>query len=458
MVRLVTVLAAMRSEPAVTNVPGVPALPSARGGGESPPASRPIPCYGDRSRTRLLVRAARRIAPPTHERIRLSAMALRASMRRDQRRRLLASRQRDSSGADETASGAADHVAMTAYDDDAHPERHPAVATRLPVAASRFVAAALGIVFAAAGAIALAVSGPLFGRPLLAGSGRFARTLGVIAAAFDPQAGMPVQVWLAELALLAAMVVAGSVRFMRRHRRDDYKGRFRAWGWLASLMGVAAFAGAVPLGPLVAALLSDATGITLGPNGIGWWLGGAAVAFAVVVPWAVLPLRERGATLAWMLLAMAAWSVAAALPWATATPWGVGWFGGEVRGMVMSQAAWVAGSAFLLVAMLAAARSVIREVRGQCPAPVARRPKPKAVAAAQSVDAANGRNEEAADDESAADAESAEEYQPDDEESGGGDDRGDGDFVDGSEGGHRRLSKAERKRLRKLARMNGHAA
>jgi hypothetical protein len=383
-------------------------------------------------------------------------MALRASMRRDQRRRLLASRQRDSSNADGTASGAADQVVMAAYDDDAHPERHPAIATRLPVATSRFVAAALGIVVTAGGAIALAVSGPLFGRPLLGGSGRFARTLGVIAAAFDPQAGMPVQVWLAELALLAAMVVAGSVRFMRRHRRDDYNGRFRAWGWLASLMGVAAFAGAVPLGPLVASLLSDATGITLGPNGIGWWLGGAAVAFALVVPWAVLPLRERGATLSWMIVALTAWSVAAAMPWAMATPAGAGWFGGEVRGLAVAQTAWVAGAALLLVAILAAARSVIREVRGQCAAPVARRPKPKS-AAAQSADDADGRGEEAAD-ESTTDAEFEEEYRHDDEESGAGDSDHDQDFVDGSEAGHRRLSKAERKRLRKLARMNGHAA
>jgi hypothetical protein len=374
-------------------------------------------------------------------------MALSASLRRDQRRRLLASRQQDPAGVDDAASGAAGPGAVTPYDDEAHPERHPAIATRLPVATSRFVATALGILVATGGAIAVAVSGPLFGRPLLAGSGRFARTLGVIASAFDPQAGMSVQIWLAELALLAAAAVAGSVRFMRRHRRDDYKGRFRAWGWLASLLGVAAFAGAVPLGPLVGAFVSDATGITLGPNGIGWWVAAAALAFAVVLPWAVLPLRERGATLAWTLVAMASWSVAAAMPW------GAGWLSGETRGMVVSQGAWVAGAAFLLVAMLAAARSVIREVRGQCAAPAARRPKRKPAPPAKSEDDADGRIAESADDE-----ESEEEYQHDDEETESGDDRSDHDFVDGSEAGHRRLSKAERKRLRKLARMSGHAA
>jgi hypothetical protein len=376
-------------------------------------------------------------------------MAFRASMRRDQRRRLLASRQRESSNADDSASGAAGPGAVTPYDDEAHPERHPAVATRLPVAAGRFVAVTLGIIAACGGAIAVAVSGPLFGRPLVSGGGRFARTLGVIASAFDPQAGLSVQVWLAELLLLAAAVVAGSVRLMRRHRRDDYKGRFRAWGWLAWLLAAAAWAGMVPLGPLVGSFMSDATGITLGPNGIGWWVAAAALAFAVVLPWAVLPLRERGATLAWTLLAMVAWSAAAAMPWAAAA----GWFGGDARGMVLAQAAWVAGSGLVLIAMLAAARSVIREVRGECAAPVVRRPKRTGVAVPTATDDTDGRGAESADD-----GESAEEYQHDDEEIEAGDDRGDHDFVDGSESGNRRLSKAERKRLRKLARMNGHAA
>ncbi|MFM7137811.1 MAG: hypothetical protein ACKO1M_12200 [Planctomycetota bacterium] len=382
-------------------------------------------------------------------------MAFRASMRRDQRRRLLASRQRDAADADGLTADGSDRVAVTAYDDEALPERHPALATRLPVGAGRLVAVASAILLVFSGAITLAVSGPLFGRPLVGGGGRFARTLAVIAAAFDARAGMPVQVWLAELALLAAAAIAGAIRLMRRHRRDDYKGRFRAWGWLAWMLAAAAWAGAVPVGSFVAALLSDATGITPGPNGIGWWLGLAAVGFAVVVPWAVLPLRERGATLTWMLLAMAAWSVAAAMPWAPS--WAAAWFGGEARGAVVAQAAWVAGAGLVLVALLAAARGVIREVRGLCAAEPPRRAKRKRAAA----EATGDRSERRADDEAAettADDSWDDSRSEGDDDAQTADDGGDTDFVDGSEGGGRRLSKAERKRLRKLARMNGHAA
>jgi len=384
-------------------------------------------------------------------------MAFRSATRRDQRRRLLASRQRDAAGADEPAVDGVEHVAAPAYDDEAHPERHPALATRLPVGAGRFFGVACGIILVFAAAIALAVSDPLFGRPLVGGGGgRFANSLGLVAAAFDPSSPLPVQVWLAELALLAAAAIAGVVRLMRRYRRDDFKGRFRAWGWLAWLLGAAAWAGAgaVPLGTIVATFLSDATGITPGPNGIGWWVALSVTAFVIVVPWAVLPLRERGATLTWILLALAAWSLAAA------TPWAGGWLGGQARAVIVGQAAWVAGAGLLLVAMLAAARSVIREVRGLCK-PETARPRKGKPAKEPAGDAVRGQDHDDAETDGAAgsdDSDEGDRRDEDDEDSDLAGDRGDTEFVDGSEAGGRRLSKAERKRLKKLARMNGYAA
>jgi hypothetical protein len=379
-------------------------------------------------------------------------MAMGASSRRDQRRRLVASWTRSSGAqpADE-AQGGRQANAATPYEDAADPTQHPAVATRLPVGLGGLGLVATMILLPMAGAIALAVSGPLFDRPLLpAAEGRFAHSLAVVAAAFDPRGGLPVQVWLAELCLLAAAAVAGAVRYMRRHRRDDFKGRFRAWGWLAVFFTVAAWAGAVPLGPLVAAVVADATGITVGPAGIGWWLGLAACGFAVVVPWAVLPLRERALTALWMVLGLAAWAAAAAMPWAGA------WVGGDARGGLIAQAAWAAGAAIWLVAMLAAARSVIREVRGLC-RPAAEQParKTRAERKQEARAAAAAAAEEVAEDQ---DEDQPEEELIFEEDQAAESDGHESDFTDGSEADSRHLSKAERKRLRKLARMNGHAA
>jgi hypothetical protein len=381
-------------------------------------------------------------------------MAMGASSRRDQRRRLVASWTRSSGDqpADESQATAASGASP--YHDAADPSRHPALATRLPTGLGGLLGAALVILLPMAGAIALAVSGPLFDRPLLpSAEGRFARSLAVVGSAFDPHVGIPLQVWLAELCLLAAAAVAGAVRFMRRHRRDDFKGGFRAWGWLAVFFTLAAWAGVIPLGPLVAAFAVDATGIVVGPEGIGWWLGLAVCGFAIVAPWAIFPLRERAATAFWTALGLLAWGAAAALPWAAE------WVGCDARGAILAQAAWAAGAAILLVAMLAGARAVIREVRGQCrtaapkasPKPRAERRREARAAAAHAEPDTNPAEDQ--DDDQPERELIFEESQADEDQAAYAD-----GFVDGSEQDSRHLSKAERKRLRKLARMNGHAA
>jgi len=381
-------------------------------------------------------------------------MALRASSRRDQRRRLLASRTRDASAEVVPHDTAA--LPPAAYDEAARPERHPALATRLPVGLGRLTLAIVAILVVFGGGIALMVSGPLFGRPLVTPGERFPATLAVIARGFDARGALPLPVWLGVVAVLGAAAVAGSVKHMRRHRRDDYKGRFRAWGWLAGLLTLSAWSAVVPLGPLVAAGLTEATGVSAGPGGVGWWVGLAGIAFTIVLPWAVLPLRERAGTAWWCLLAAAAWGTAAAMPWAGP------FVGGDARGAVIALAAWSAGAGLWLVAMLTAARSVIREVRGE--------------GTAGSRSAKRNRRSAAREAEAEADAEPAAEAADDTEESYAGDwETAPDDARAGEAGGfeeaeeedadeapsasqRRKLSKAERRRLRKLARMNGEAA
>jgi len=355
-------------------------------------------------------------------------MSFNASQRRDQRRRLVVSWKRATGPADSIEATAP--RPMAAYGPDAHPEKQKGPATLLPTGLGGFAGVALLILLPMAAALALAAAEPVFGRQLLAPQGRFARTIAAAAGCLDPRSMQSLAGWLAQVSLGVATAVALIVRLMRRHRRDDYNGRYRAWGWLAGLFVITACAGLVPVGRLVGALLADATGITLGPGGIGWWVTLATAAYVAVALWAVLPLHERGATAFWLVLALGMWAAAA----------GGHWLGGRDVAVIGGHAAWAAGAALAAVAMLAAARSVIREVRGQCKATSATaRVKPERPAAATVADD---------------DGDVAERPTPlalSDEDSSGGDDSG---FVDGTEPEHRHLSKAERKRLKKLARMN----
>ncbi|MFM7206116.1 MAG: hypothetical protein ACKO4T_05525 [Planctomycetaceae bacterium] len=364
-------------------------------------------------------------------------MSLSSNQRRDQRRRLVASWTR--SAGDAAAAAAEPPRTMAAYDPEAHPEKQRGPAVLVPTGIGGLTAVAV-LIFASLGAaVAASLAEPVFGRSLFAGGGRFARTLAVAGDVFEVRGAGGLQAWLAQAYLFVAAGVALIVRQMRRHRRDDFKGRFRAWGWMAAVLVATAVAGAVPVGRLIAAAMADSTGIVFGPGGFGWWTAVAATALFAVCLWAVLPLHERLATGLWLTLALAAWAAAAAATWLA---------GGRETFVAAGAAAWSLASGCALVAMLAAARSVIREVRGQCGVK-----KPKVATPAKPAKSEARKPEEHADDDEPADV-------TDDEPAVASSAAEDSEteYTDGSEQEHRHLSKAEKKRLRKLARMNGAAA
>lgn len=361
-------------------------------------------------------------------------MSVNGSQRRDQRRRLVVSWKRSAGGSGPAATVEPRSRSMAAYDPEAHPEKQRGPATLLPTGLGGFAIAAVAILLPMAAVLALGAAEPVFGRAVFAPQGRFARSIQAAAACFDPRGMQSIAGWLAQVSLGLATAVALIVRLMRRHRRDDYNGRYRAWGWLAGLFAATALAGMVPCGRLVGAAVSDATGVALGPGGIGWWIALAAFAYGSVGLWAVLPLHERSAAAFWLTLALLAWAGAA-----------VGhWVPDRDAMRVAAQAAWALGAALAAIAMLAAARSVIREVRGLCRSvtPAGRGTSPREAVRPARVEEpeAEEPHEIVA---SVADASSADD---------------DTAYVDGSEPEHRHLSKAERKRLKKQARMNRAAA
>jgi hypothetical protein len=358
-------------------------------------------------------------------------MASSAQQRRDQRRRLMVSWMRS---AGDAAPAVESPRSMAAYDPEAHPERQRGPATLLPTGLGGLTLAILAIATPLTAAIVVAASEHLFGRAIFVGGGRFARTLAAAGAVLDPRVATSLQVWLGQMCLVLAAAVALIVRLMRRHRRDDYKGRYRAWGWMAMLFLIASCAGVVPLGRLVGSAMTEATGIEFGPAGIGWWIAAVAVALTAVSLWAVLPLHERMATAIWLGTALLAWTASAAVAWLAPV---------DQRVAIAGLAAWPLGAALAAIAMLVAARSVIREVRGEGGS-VAKPVKPAKPAAEKRRPEVPGEDEEA-------------EGATFEEASASAEDEGTV-YVDGSEQEQRHLSKAERKRLRKLARMNGSAA
>ena len=105
------------------------------------------------------------------------------------------------------------------------------------------------------------------------------------------------------------------------------------------------------------------------------------------------------------------------------------------------------------MAMLAAGRSGMREVRGQGGAAPAK-PRQKT----RSERRRDARNEAASEPAEASDEDQVEEEVVFEADQAADEPSTANDFVDGSDADYRHLSKAERKRMRKMARVNGHAA
>lgn len=370
--------------------------------------------------------------------IRALAMSVSGSPRRDQRRRLVLSWNR--TPVTGTPTSAAVPRPMAAYAPEAHPDRQRGPATLIPTGLGGFTLVVLAMLLPMAAVLVVGGCEPLLGRPVFRPTGRFAGTVAAAATCFDPRSAVSISGWLAQLSLLIAASTAAIVRLMRRHRRDDYNGRYRAWGWLAGLFLIASCTGQVPLGRLVGVACAEATGLSLGPRGAGWWVAIAATLLTAVSLWAILPLYERGATAFWLGLGLTSWAVSAACDMAG---------GGRDVAVIVGHASWALGASLSAVAMLAAARSVIREVQGIAsarPVGASERRKRSAAPAAAENDAATTAPDEEPD------------FHPEPVDESGQEQYGGATPDDEPEHEHRHLSKAERKRLKKLARMNRSAA
>ena len=336
------------------------------------------------------------------------------------------------------------------YSPEARPERQGALATILPTRPSRLGVALAGIVVVTATTLILGgwpAAIETVGR--LAGA-RFTRTVAVLRELVDLR-GLVLGGWLAQMFILSAASVALSIRGMRRHRKDGRHGRSRAWLAMALVLFTASLAGTLPIGKLVSTFLVEATGRSFGPEGFGWWVAIAGSVTGIVTLWILLPLHQRLVPGFWLLVGLAGWSAAAAVPWLGS----IGWVGAGQNDLALAGAgAWVVGAAAMFAAMLTAARGVIREVRGEIKAPP--------VGAGQGGErASKGVKAEAA----TRQAKAVEPvFEPVDTDDDGApqsatEEGSETGYTDGSDAedeyASRPLSKAEKKRLRKMGR---HAA
>jgi hypothetical protein len=201
--------------------------------------------------------------------------------RSDRRRRVLTEEVRSASS---SRTAHRENVADDAprYSDAAGVENHPQVTDFVPRRYSTI--ALLGLFGAAATAVIAALH--YFALPIAASRGVYS------GAAFDLTARGNLTEWLAAVVLFMASGFCILTYSIRRHRIDDYRGRYRVWLGAGLACLVLSANSVTGLHEVLADVLSRATGWSALRDGAAWWIAIAGLPLAWIFARVLLDVRE----------------------------------------------------------------------------------------------------------------------------------------------------------------------
>jgi hypothetical protein len=203
---------------------------------------------------------------------------------RDRRRRVLKDEVFSASNNYANLRATSDDDARNAprYSDAAGVENHPQVTDFIP---RRYATIAMLVAVGAGLTTALAAT-QFFAIPIANATGM--RSL----ASIDLGSSGSIGAWLSAVVLLMASATCMLTYSIRRHRIDDFRGRYRVW-FLASVACLAASANSVVGFHQVAAdVLSHFTGWSALRDGAVWWMALAGLPLAWITVRAMLDVRE----------------------------------------------------------------------------------------------------------------------------------------------------------------------
>ena len=279
--------------------------------------------------------------------------------------------------------------------------------------------------------------------------------------ALDVRAPGSVAQWFSSLVLFVAGGYGVAIFHLRRHKLDDFRGRYRVWIAASCGLVVASLDVATGLHSALAVWLVAATGTPILGDGSIWWLLTVGVGFFLLGSRLLFELWESHSAVTSLVLAAIGYSMAAVINFGTISslqdPW--------LRSLAYSSSLLIAHFS-VLIAVLSYARFVYLDSQGRL-----RRKDPSAATAPKAKSetrAASGRKKAARTAKAGGEAErtappkvtrkatirvdSAHKSPPRSDSQSGGDGELDGDGELAQEAAASKLSKAERRRQRKLMR------
>jgi len=180
-------------------------------------------------------------------------------------------------------------------------------------------------------------------------------------AAFDLDSEGSLGVWFSSMTLAAAGLVAIVIYLVRRHRQDDYTGRYRIWLWAATCWFVLSVDETASLHEGFKEMMAHLSGTRLFGDGSIWWVMAYVFVLGGVGSRLVLDMRP-----CWLSMTAIA-ATAGCYVVAVATQ--LGWLlpDSGARGVMLEEGAEMMGNVFLLLAMGLHARYVIMDAEGKLP-------------------------------------------------------------------------------------------
>lgn len=184
--------------------------------------------------------------------------------------------------------------------------------------------------------------------------------------AFDLAAEGSLGSWFSSTTLLLASLAAVMVYAVRRHRQDDYHGRYRVWLWAAALWLLMSIDESASLHEGFQELMSAFTGQRGWGDGALWSIAGYGLLLLAIGTRLVLDMRGCRASTTTFVLAIASYAAAVAVKQRLVP----GLYG--ARAVMVKEGCEMVGNVWLLWAMLLHARYVVLEAEGALPVRVKR--------------------------------------------------------------------------------------
>jgi hypothetical protein len=179
-------------------------------------------------------------------------------------------------------------------------------------------------------------------------------------AAFDLAQGGSLGSWFSSLLLLGSCIAAALVYAVRRHRIDDYRGRYRIWLWAVLCCFMAAADVAAGLHESLKQSMIRLTKTPMWGEGTAWWILPCFLVLGVLGWRLALDMRPCRLAIAAFLSAAICYSIAAGMELRLT------WMGDVDRAMLKAGVA-MYGHLMLLASMVLNARYVILDAEGLLP-------------------------------------------------------------------------------------------